>query len=41
MKADAPQAVRDYHAAQQATLARMRQLREQRLARERQAKRRA
>ncbi|HZP78902.1 MAG TPA: hypothetical protein VFB45_22390 [Pseudolabrys sp.] len=39
MKADAPLAVRDYRAAQRATLARMRELREQRLARERPLKR--
>ncbi len=38
MKADAPEAVRDYYAAQQALIERTRQLREERLARERQAR---
>lgn len=37
-KADAPSAMRDYQMAQRATLERMRQLREERLARERQTK---
>jgi len=37
-KADAPQATRDYYAAQQAIIERTRRLRQERLARERQAK---
>ncbi len=41
MKADAPNAMREYQEAQAALIERTRQLREQRLARERQAKVRA